>query len=157
MTSRTVILAAVVVAVAIVLILVRLGQGRSPLAEGSPWRQLTLEPGDRVLILAPHPDDEVLGCGGVVQQAVGLGLPVRIVFLTYGDFYEWSFLRYEGRPVLTPRGVEGMGEIRHGEAQAADARLGVPAADLTFLGYPDFGTLTIWERAWGEAPPVRGL
>ena len=110
-----------------------------------------------MLILAPHPDDEVLGCGGVLQHAVALGLPVRIVFFTYGDFYEWSFIRYEKRPVLTPHGVEGMGEIRHDEALAADATLGIPAADLVFLGYPDFGTLRMWDSTWGDARPVRGL
>jgi LmbE family N-acetylglucosaminyl deacetylase len=155
-TTRTVILAAVVIVFAIVLIIVRLGQNPRMRAQDLSWPRLILDPADRLLILAPHPDDEVLGCGGIVQQAVGLGLPVRIVFLTYGDFYEWSFIRYKKRLVLTPRGVKGMGEIRRGEAVAADTALGVPAADLTFLGYPDFGTLTMWERAWGPAPPVRG-
>ncbi|MCL5278641.1 MAG: PIG-L family deacetylase [Planctomycetes bacterium] len=131
-------------------------QGGTAQVEGLPRPKLTLAPADRLLILAPHPDDEVLGCGGVIQQGVALGLPIRIVFLTYGDFYEWSFIRYEKRPVLTPRGVEGMGEIRHGEALAADATLGAPAADLVFLGYPDFGTLQMWYRAWDGARPVRG-
>jgi LmbE family N-acetylglucosaminyl deacetylase len=125
--------------------------------EGLPWPRVTLNATDRLLILAPHPDDEVLGCGGVIQQGVAMGLPIRIVFLTYGDFYEWSFIRYEKRPVLTSRGVKGMGEIRHGEALAADAMLGAPAVDLAFLGYPDFGTLKMWDSAWDGAPPVRGL
>jgi len=133
------------------------GQNELAQAEGLPWPRITLDATDRLLILAPHPDDEVLGCGGVIQQAVALGLPLRIVFLTYGDFYEWSFLWYEKRPVLTARGVKGMGEIRHGEALAADATLGAPAVDLAFLGYPDFGTLKMWYGAWGRARPVRGM
>ncbi len=133
------------------------GQNEPAQVEGPAWPKLTLRSTDRLLILAPHPDDEVLGCGGVIQQSVAMGLPVRIVFLTYGDFYERSFLRYEKRPVLTARGVRGMGEIRHGEALAADATLGAPAADLTFLGYPDFGTMKMWHAAWDEASPVRGL
>ncbi len=136
--------------------IVSAGQGPAAPVEDLPWPKLTLDAMDRLLILAPHPDDEVLGCGGVLQRGRALGLPIRIVFLTYGDFYEWSFLRYEKRPVVTPRGVRGMGEIRHGEALAADATLGVPAADLAFLGYPDFGTLRMWYRAWGGARPVRG-
>ena len=133
------------------------GQNGATKVEERSWPKLMLGPTDRVLVLAPHPDDEVLGCGGVIQQAMALGLPLRIVFLTYGDFYEQSFIRYEKRPVLTPRGVEGMGEIRRREALVADATLGAPAADLVFLGYPDFGTLKMWYSAWDGARPVRGM
>ncbi len=135
---------------------VRADRSGTAKVEGLPRPRLTLKAADRLLILAPHPDDEVLGCGGVIQQGVAMGLPIRIVFLTYGDFYEWSFIRYEKRPVVTPRGVRGMGEIRRSEALAADATLGAPAADLAFLGYPDFGTLKMWYSAWGRARPVRG-
>ena len=46
---------------------------------------VTLLPQDRVLVLAPHPDDEVIGCAGVIQRAVAMSLPLRVVFLTYGD------------------------------------------------------------------------
>ncbi|MEN6425394.1 MAG: PIG-L family deacetylase [Phycisphaerales bacterium] len=109
------------------------------------------------MILAPHPDDEVLGCAGIVQKAVAMNVPVHIVFFTYGDFYEWSFVVYKKRPVLTPKGVEGMGELRHDEAIAAAAALGLARNDLTFLGYPDFGTLDIWYSAWESEPPVKGI
>ncbi len=156
MRAWTIIFAAVFV-VGIALIVILPGRQKAALAVDPPWPGIALDPADRLLVLAPHPDDEVLGCGGIIQQAVAMRLPVRIVFLTYGDFYEWSFIRYEKRPVLTPRGVKGMGEIRQGEALAADSLLGVPTADLTFLGYPDFGTLKMWESAWGPAPPVRGM
>ncbi len=122
-----------------------------------PKARVALNSQDRVLVLAPHPDDEVLGCGGVIQQAVALGLPVQIAFLTYGDFYEHSFIVYKKRPVLTARGVQGMGEIRHDEAVAADSVLGVPRDNLRFFGYPDFGTLPMFDTAWGDAPSVRGI
>ncbi len=155
MRARTIILVAAFLVV-VALIIALPGRKECTRAEGPSWPSVTLDSMDRLLVLAPHPDDEVLGCGGVIQQAVAMKLPVRIVFLTYGDFYELSFLRYEKRPVLTPRGVRGMGEIRHGEALAADATLGVSAADLAFLGYPDFGTMKMWDSAWGHAPPVPG-
>jgi len=35
---------------------------------------------DRILIIAPHPDDEVLACGGLIQQAVAVGADVRVIF-----------------------------------------------------------------------------
>src|SRR5262249_39262940 len=118
--------------------------------------QIQLGDGDRILVLAPHPDDEVLGAGGVLREAVERGIPVRVVFLTNGDSNEWSFLAYRKRPVVLPRAVLAMGAIRQGEAVLATESLGVPAADLSFLGYPDYGTLDIWRSHWGARPPDRG-
>ncbi|HTQ80699.1 MAG TPA: PIG-L family deacetylase [Thermoanaerobaculia bacterium] len=117
---------------------------------------LDLKATDRILVLAPHPDDEVLGCGGVLQRAVARGLPVEVAFLTYGDANTWSFLAYRLHPVLRPAAAKAMGEIRRKEALAADAILGLPADRLTFLGYPDAGTLDLWSFRWGESPPGHG-
>ena len=120
-------------------------------------RPLFLQPDDRILVLAPHPDDEVLGCGGILQKAVGLGLPVRVVFMTYGDSNEWSFLAYRKRLTLMPGAALNMGTLRRLEAIHADRVLGVPEKDLVFLGYPDYGTLRIWISRWGASrPPGRG-
>lgn len=119
--------------------------------------QVQLTSTDRVLVLAPHPDDEVLGCAGVIQHAIVLGLPVKIVFLTYGDSNQWSFLVYRKHPVIMPRAVQSMGLVRHTEALDASQMLGVSARDLIFLGYPDFSTLTIWTSCWGKSPPVKSL
>lgn len=118
----------------------------------------TLSPDDRIMILAPHPDDESLGCGGIIQQAVAMKLPVHIVWLTYGDNNEWSFLLYRKHLVVMPGAVRQMGEIRHQEALAAAKVLGVDSHQLDFLGYPDFGTLTIWYRHWGtNRPPFESM
>jgi LmbE family N-acetylglucosaminyl deacetylase len=112
---------------------------------------------DRILILAPHPDDEVLGCGGVIQTALRMNLPVHVVFLTYGDYNEWSFMVYREHPVLTPTGVENMGMVRHDEAVAADISLGLTQDNLTFLGYPDAGTLRIFMSHWLAEAPYRSI
>ncbi len=114
-------------------------------------------PLDRVLVLAPHPDDESLGCGGVIQQALAAGAAVRVVFLTFGDNNELSFTIYRRHPVIWPSAVERMGLVRGREAQAAASELGLNPTNLIFLGYPDFGTMKIWEQHWGSAPPYKGM
>ena len=121
------------------------------------WPPITFTSTDRVLILAPHPDDEVLGCGGIIQQAVPMRIPVRVVFFTYGDNNQWSFLVYRKHLVLTPIAVRRMGLVRHDEAVAAAHVLGLSDKDLTFFGYPDFGTLPIWNEHWGERPPFQSM
>ncbi|MCX7920148.1 MAG: PIG-L family deacetylase [bacterium] len=118
---------------------------------------MTLSHSDRILILAPHPDDEVLGCAGIIQAAVKLRVPVRVVFLTYGDNNEWSFFVYRKHPVLLPKAVKQMGLIRHEEAIQADAMLGIPANQITFLGYPDFRTLRIWLSHWNKSPVAESM
>ena len=123
----------------------------------SEWPAVTLSATDRILVLAPHPDDEVIATGGIIQQALKQGLPIHVVFYTYGDNNEWAFTVYRGHPVFMPRAMRGMGMIRHGEALQADAVLGLSPTNLTFLGYPDFGTLIIWNAHWGDQPPFRSM
>ena len=130
-----------------------LGMGTAG-AESTP---LTFFATDRILVLAPHPDDEVIACGGVIQEVVALHLPVRVAFLTYGDNNEWSFAVYRKHLVLEPSALRAMGEIRHGEAVAAAQVLGLTSNDVVFLGYPDFGTLHIWREHWGDRPPFLSM
>ena len=110
---------------------------------------------DRILVLAPHEDDEALGTGGLLQQAISAGAAVRIVYLTYGDHNELAFLLYRKRPWLTPHINQNMGEVRRREAINAMTHLGISPNHLVFLGYPDGGVLEIWKQHWGESPPLR--
>ncbi len=124
----------------------------------SSLKELVLTPQDRILVLSPHPDDEVLGAGGVLQRAVSMNLPVKVAFLTYGDSNQWSFLLYRKHPVVMPGAVQKMGLVRRDEALAAADILGVSRDNLIFLGYPDFGTLNMWFYHWGVSrPPYRSL
>lgn len=135
-----------------------LGVAWGSAAVPAPFRSsVSIVPGDRLLILAPHPDDEVAGCGGLILRATQEGVPVRVVFLTNGDSNEGAFLTYRGHPVVTPSAVIEMGRTREEEAQRADAVLGVSRSDISFLGYPDRGTLAIWLAHWAGRPPLRGL
>ena len=44
-------------------------------------KSISLDIGDKVLIVAPHPDDEVLGCSGLIQRLLSEGKRVDIVIL----------------------------------------------------------------------------
>lgn len=103
---------------------------------------------DRVLVVAPHPDDECIATGGLIQQARAAGARVQIVYLTYGDNHELAYWALRKVPALTPSQYRALAETRHGEALSGTQALGVNHSDLTFLGYPDAGTLRIWETTW---------
>lgn len=85
-----------------------------------------------LLIIAPHPDDESLGCGGLIAWATARGSLVTIVFLTEGE------RSHEGTDTFPPR---ALARLRREEATTAAARLDVPAGQLHFLRLPD-GDLT---------------
>jgi LmbE family N-acetylglucosaminyl deacetylase len=55
----------------------------TPESEAIPYQAQDLR-GERLLVLAPHPDDEVIGCGGVVAQHIRDGRQVTIVIATDG-------------------------------------------------------------------------
>lgn len=75
----------------------------------------------RVLVVAPHPDDEVIGCGGAILDHVAAGDSVEVIFLTSG----------EGGG----HGAGDPGGDREREAKAAAKVLGV--SGIEFWGEPD--------------------
>ena len=92
-----------------------------------------------LLVFAPHPDDEAIGVGGIIQQALAAGKMVRIVFATSGDAYPQaaSALLHKPIPELRPSDYLNLAATRQREAVAAAEVLGVNASSLIFLGYPD--------------------
>jgi len=44
----------------------------------------------KLLVIAPHPDDEVLGCGGLIKKIKDAGGKVYVLFLTVGDTRDFS-------------------------------------------------------------------
>ncbi len=110
---------------------------------------------DRIVVVAPHPDDEVLGAGGIIQQALAAGAEVRLIYLTNGDHNQIAFKLYNHSLFLRARDYLAFGERRRMEAIAAADLIGLPADHLTFLGYPDWGTLTMWRDYWDSDEPFR--
>jgi len=72
------------------------------------------------LVVAPHPDDEVLMAGGLLCAAVARGERVAVVVVTNGDFT-----------------CARDGRVRQAETVDALEALGVEERDVRFLGYPD--------------------
>jgi LmbE family N-acetylglucosaminyl deacetylase len=131
----------------------------------APWEwtstlfrpQLELQPNDRILILAPHPDDDILSNAGLIQQALDKGIPVKVVLFTVGDYNETSFALYRKEITLDSTEALRLGETRREEALAAQGVLGVKPEQVTFLGFPDGGGLAIFTKHWGNSQPYRAL
>lgn len=90
-----------------------------------PWPTPASGP---VLVIAPHPDDAALGCGGQILHWQERGLDVHIACLTDGA------ASHPGDPAWTP---ERLRRIRRAEETAAAGLLGVPIERLHFLDWPD--------------------
>ncbi|HPS28333.1 MAG TPA: PIG-L family deacetylase [Candidatus Paceibacterota bacterium] len=103
---------------------------------------------DRVLIIAPHPDDETLGMGGYIQRAKEKGAQVKVIYLTLGDHNELAAWIDRKNALLTPLQYRNLGKKRAQEATNGTNILGLKSTDLYFLGYPDGGTLRIWQGYW---------
>lgn len=123
----------------------------------TPSPDLTFSSEDRVLVIAPHPDDETLGTGGIIQRARKAGASVKVMFLTNGEFNEISSISYQVKPLLVKSDFLLNGRTRKAEAIRVLEGLGLKKEDLVFLGYPDSGTLRIWQKHWGEGKPFKSF
>lgn len=122
-----------------------------------PYEPLQVGRRERLLVIAPHPDDETLGAGGLAQRVLAQGGSVSTVVVTAGDGYveavqlrthkaqpqPWEFLRY--------------GERRIREAESAAHLLGSGRIRLDVLGFPDGGLLPLLAAHWAHLNPGRSL
>ena len=111
--------------------------------------------GDRVLIFAPHPDDEAIGCAGVIQHALAAGAQVWVVYMTNGDGFRLAVERQYRLSKPTPEQYIQFGELRQQEARRAMRLLGLADWRITFLGYPDRGLYPLWRSNWTVANALR--
>jgi LmbE family N-acetylglucosaminyl deacetylase len=88
--------------------------------------------GKRLIVFAPHPDDETFGCGGTIVRKLRQGYDVKIVFLTDGRNAFTKICNIHLNP--SPREVIN---IRKMEAKKATSVLGVKEDNLEFLGVED--------------------
>jgi len=99
----------------------------------------TFESDSRLMIFAPHPDDEVLGCGILLQRARTAGAATRVVYLTDGENNPWPQRFLERKWRLDARDRQRWGQLRRSECLAALQVLGHDPSTASFLAMPDQG------------------
>lgn len=95
----------------------------------------------RLLVVAPHPDDETIANGLLIQRVRAAGGTVRVLLLTDGDNNPWPQRWLERRWFIGAAERERWGRRRRAELQEALHRLDVPVTALQSLGWPDMGVL----------------
>jgi LmbE family N-acetylglucosaminyl deacetylase len=91
------------------------------------------------LIVAPHPDDETLGAGGLIHRLTSAGVPVSMVAVTDGE--------------RAYADAEGMAEIREEEQHRALLELGVPEENIHRLRLPDSDVSSVEEQLIAQISP----
>ncbi|MHC8314257.1 PIG-L deacetylase family protein [Pseudomonas sp. LB3P31] len=86
--------------------------------------------GSRAVIIAPHPDDEILGCGGILQLLADAGRDLQLISVTDGS---------ASHPGSQTWPVERLSTVRPQESVEALRRLGLPLHSLRWLrgGFAD--------------------
>ncbi len=91
-----------------------------------------------VLVVAPHPDDETLGCGGAIALLNSLHCDVRVLVISDGTRSHPHSLKYPAAKLQ---------KLRESETLAALYLLGLEAKNVTFLGLQDGSISTQYESA----------
>jgi len=121
-----------------------------PAAAAAP---LALPAHPRVVVFAPHPDDETVGLGGLLFRLARAHVPLRVVFVTNGDGYRRALEQDFDVERPTDADYVALGELRQREALAALGHLGVARRDVRFLGFPDGGLAELWRAHWLRTHP----
>lgn len=86
--------------------------------------------GKRILLVAPHPDDEIIGCAGLIQQTLKTGKKIDVVILTGGGKSHSNCCNIDEDTLI---------ETRRKLSRKAAQIVGLPLEHLHFLNYPDGG------------------
>lgn len=85
---------------------------------------------EKTVIIAPHPDDEVIGCAGLIQALVERGTPPQVIILTGGEGSHRGCCDTSDEVIIA---------ARHQLTLKAAATLGLPESHIHCLHYPDGG------------------
>lgn len=88
-----------------------------------------------ILFVAPHPDDEIIGCGGLLARSRATRNRVRVVIMTDGTASHRNSASYPSKRLA---------RIRRAESRHALKRVGVTVPDTVFVGFED-GAADRWQ------------
>jgi LmbE family N-acetylglucosaminyl deacetylase len=116
--------------------------------------RLEVQANQRLLVISPHPDDEILAAGGLMQNVLNNGGRVEVVIVTNGDGEYLSPLLVH--PLSAPRAADyvDFGQYRQNETLTALGQIGVNRNGVIFLGYPDGKLGNLWASDWPNATPA---
>lgn len=100
-----------------------------------PPALLELPPGRRILVLAPHADDESIGCGGTLCKYVQSGAQVHVAFLADGSLGDRAIRQLPANHAERAPRIQDLVRQRRDEAASALAVLGISA--YSFLSARD--------------------
>lgn len=124
-------------------------------AASPPPVPLEVGPGERLLVIAPHPDDETLATGGLIQRVREQGGTIRVVLVTAGDGYVEAVKHETHELDPPPRDYIAYGKSRLREARAAMRLLAGEKGRLVLLGFPDGGLDGLLRAHWWRGSPER--
>jgi LmbE family N-acetylglucosaminyl deacetylase len=110
---------------------------------------------ERLLVIAPHPDDETIGAGGLIQRVLEQNGTVRIVLMTAGDGYVEAVTHETHQPKPRPDDFIAFGERRMKESRAAMRLLDHGRIRMQLLGFPDGGLNELLRAHWAPGQPAR--
>jgi LmbE family N-acetylglucosaminyl deacetylase len=116
---------------------------------------LELATGAQLLVISPHPDDEMLAAGGIIQRVLATGGQVEVVMVTNGDGQYFAPLLITGRVRSKPADYIAMGQRRQKETLKALSEIGLSSNQVIFLGYPDRRIREMWNSDWQDKKPIR--
>ena len=93
----------------------------------------------RVVIFSPHPDDESLGCGGLIHRLRSMDKEVHVVYLTDGGMSHPNSIRFSRADRV---------RLREGEAREACRILGIPDTHIHFMALPDGELPSEWDPSF---------
>ena len=108
---------------------------------------------DRILIFAPHPDDEVLACGGYIFTALKNKAKVKVVIVTLGETFGYALGKNLVNFLPLHEKAIAFGKLRQQEAKTILKKFGLLPPEIEFLGFPDKGLKYLWEKYWSKNNP----